>query len=354
MRSYNFKYFYERVHNQREFFPLDCQFELTYGCNLNCIHCYCKGLEDREGELSFGEVKKILAALKQAGCLWLAFTGGEPLMREDFWKIYLYAKKKGFIISIFTNAQLFTLKIIDYLTKAPPHSIEITLNGITKDTYEKITQTKGSFHKAVENIRILARHKIPLVLKANLLKQNKDEITKIKKWTEEILGRPKKGYYFKYDPLIYPRLNGDKTPCNYRLSPEEILGVLKQDKDMWQEYLKQLYRDFPVSGRNRNYLYQCNSWRSQVFINPQGRLKFCLFSEKFSFDLKGVSFKEGFLKMCSKISKQSFKADSLCQYCRLRAICVWCPAKAYLESGSEEEPVEYYCHFTEELWHEKR
>ena len=66
--------------------------------------------------------------IHKEGCLWLTFTGGDPLVREDFLEIYSHAKKKGFIVTIFTNGQAFTKEIFDYLGKSPPFSIEITKN----------------------------------------------------------------------------------------------------------------------------------------------------------------------------------------------------------------------------------
>ncbi|GAG49056.1 unnamed protein product, partial [marine sediment metagenome] len=227
----------------------------------------------------------ILDEIHKEGCVWLNLTGGEPLIREDFLEIYAYAKEKGFIITIFTNGCLFTEAIINYLKKSPPCSIEITLNGITPDTYEAITQIPGSFSKAMEVIQILAKKKLPLILKSNCLKPNKHEVGKIKRCTEELLGKPARNkYYFKYDPMIYPRLNGDKTPTNFRLSFKELLKVKKEDPDIWQEYQKGLHSDFPDLERDRAFLYRCNAWLSQFFISPYGRLKFCLFWDKFSID----------------------------------------------------------------------
>lgn len=112
------------------------------------------GEEDKQ-RLTFGEIIRIIDRIYEAGCLWLTFSGGEPFLREDFLDIYTYARKKGFLISIFTNATLITPQIVDYLAKLPPYSIELTLNGISKQVYEQITQLPGSFTKAMEAIQLL-------------------------------------------------------------------------------------------------------------------------------------------------------------------------------------------------------
>lgn len=344
MKSCSLERFYQRSHQQRIHYPLDCQFELTYRCNLKCGHCYCRGLDSKTEELSFLEIKKILDIIRGAGCIWLCLTGGEPLVRKDFLKIYSYAKRKGFLILIFTNGQLFNQRIIKYLSQSPPYLIELTLNGITPETYEKITRVNGSFAKVMANIRLLVENKLPLVIKTNILKQNKGELAKIKAWVEKTLPRPKKGRYnFKYDPLIYPRLNGNKTPLKYRVPVRELSGALSQDKDIWVQYQKELHRSFPGHSRQKDYLYRCDSLLSQFYINPFGWVKFCPFSEEFSFNLKDNSFKEGFYKIIPKALDEKFQSNSKCRKCRLRVVCAWCPAKAFLETGNKEKPVPYYC-----------
>jgi len=57
----------------------------------------------------------ILDEVADAGCLWLLITGGEPLLRPDFRDIYMYAKRKGFLITLFTNGTLLDADIADQL-----------------------------------------------------------------------------------------------------------------------------------------------------------------------------------------------------------------------------------------------
>ncbi|MFH1508545.1 MAG: radical SAM protein [Candidatus Omnitrophota bacterium] len=344
MRELSFNDFYQRINSRDVAFPLSAHFELTYRCNLNCIHCYCKGSENEKKELALFEVKKIIRQLRQEGCIWLTLTGGEPLIRPDFLDIYSLARRKGFIITIFTNALAFNQKIINYLAKSPPFSIEITLNSLNPGIYSRITGVKNSLARVMDNIRELTKKKLAVIIKTNLLKQNINEIAGIKKWAEDNLARLSKNRYnFKCDPLIYPRLNANKTPCRHRLSPEEIFRVFQQDKDISRQYQEQLRKDRPVLLRENKYLYHCNSWMNKVFINPFGRLKFCVFSNDFSVDLKKKTFQEGFNAMAAKIPGQVFQTNSRCRDCPLRPICRWCPARAYLETGNREKPINYFC-----------
>ena len=326
--------------NRKSRIPESGLFELTYRCNLECVHCYCKGSEDLDKELSTTEVKGVLDQLHKEGCLGITFSGGEPLIREDFWEIYLSAKRKGFLIDIFTNGTLLTEEKQKFLQRYPPRSIEITLNGITKETYEAITQVQGSFDKVMANIKELVSRDMPLVIKANCLKQNKEQIAKIKAFSKELFGKDKKR--FKFDPHIYPRLNQDKTPCRYRLSPSELKEIMQSDTEIYAEYEKRLKAEHGLA-RDKEFLYQCSSWLTRFFINPYGRLKFCQFTENFSTDLRKDSFKQGFYNVFPLLMKERFKSNSKCKDCRLRSFCLHCPARAYLEAGDEEPAVSYFC-----------
>lgn len=344
MEKKNAGVFFRQLRRRKVHYPWSGQIELTYRCGLDCVHCYCKGSENIDRELTTEEWKRIFDEIQKEGCLYLTLTGGDPLVREDFLELYSYAKKKGFLITLFTNGYSLSEQILFYLEKSPPVSIEITLNGITKSTYESITGVKDSFEKTIHIIKEIHRRGIKLILKSNCLKQNKYEIGKIKAWTEDILGRPsQRRYRFKYDPMIYPRLNGDKTPTNYRLSFKELLEVKAQDKDLWEEYQRQLKAELPDDTRDDSFLYRCNAWLSKFFIDPYGRLKFCIFSHRFSVDLKTTSFHHGFYNVFPQLLNERFKTNSKCINCKLRALCYNCPARAYIETGDEESPVEYYC-----------
>ena len=355
MENCSSAHFYSRLQNRKYQFPWKGQLELTYRCNVECIHCYCKGSENKDEELSTSEWKKIINEIHREGCLLLNFTGGEPLVRDDFLELHAYAKSKGFLTMLFTNGLLITKKMIDYLVKSPPYSIEITLYGITKKTYEAITQVKGSFAKAIRVVRMLAEEKLPLIVKTMCLQQNKHEIGRIKAFTEELLGRVSENkYHFRYGQMIYPRLNGDTTPCNYRLSFEEIIEVIKQDVDMRQEYIDGLEVATHYLQRDKHFLYQCNAWMEQFIINPYGRLKFCSFTDKFSSDLKKISFHKGYYKVFPKLLNEKFNTDSPCRNCNLRPICYYCPARAYLETGDEEAPVPHYCELAKAMAEQKK
>lgn len=322
--------------------PLNSHIELTYRCNLDCVHCYCKGKESGHKELTTRQWQEIIDQLHKEDCLWLNFTGGEPLLRPDFLDIYAYARDKGFLVVIFTNGTILNAEVLKFFKTRPPFLIEIPLYGITKKVHESVTQTPGSFQKARENINKLLQLKVPLVIKTVGLKQNKKDILKIKALSQRLLGRQR----FKFDPFVFPRINGDTAPCRYRLSPSEISEIEASDLDMLDQRREQLKKSNNFK-RPKEFLYQCNAWWTDFFINPYGLLQFCSLTEKFSVSLTERSFREGFYHEFPKLLNEKFSTDSKCMSCSLRKICYYCPARALLETGGEEGPVNYFCRLAE-------
>ncbi len=318
-------------------YPMSAQIELTYSCNLRCIHCYC--LNSQGGnELDTAAWKDIIDRIHAAGAMWLTITGGEPLLRKDFLDIYMHAKKKGFLISIFTNGLLLDDAIIARFVECPPFSIEITLNGITKATYENISQVEDSFEPLIRNVDKVIAAKLPLVLKAIGLKENKHEIHEIKAYVTERLGKGK----FKFDSFIVPGLDGDKTPLLHRLSIDEIVEIEERDPDMQVQREEEFAKHKPHC-RGPEYKYNCNSWFNQFYITPSGMLRFCHISDKYSTDLTKTSFEDGFYGVFPSILEERRDSISKCAVCELKEFCHHCPARAYLETGSEDEVVPYYC-----------
>lgn len=321
--------------------PINGQIELTYRCGFNCIHCYCKAYnkpKNKEKELSFEKWKDILDQIHKSGGLYLTLTGGDPLLHADFFKIYDYAIDKGFLVSVFTNGLIFGEEYLEHFSSKRPFNIEITLNGITPRTYESITGIKGSFALVMRTIKYIKERDLPLVLKTNGLKENKDEILKIKKFIYDLLGKGK----YKFDSFLCAGLDHSLEPTKHRLDADEILEIESLDPDMAEQRIEQLKHDHSL-WRSSEYLYHCNSFLKGYFINPYGLLQFCHLSRKHSTDLTKEPFKKGFYEEFPKLLAEKYKTNSKCVICEYKDNCYHCPARAFVEVGDEEAPVEYFC-----------
>ncbi len=314
--------------------PIFVQFELTFRCNLKCVHCYAAE-EPAKKELTFVEITHILDRIQQENCLHLCFTGGEPLLREDFLDIYTYAVKKGFLVTLFTNATLITPEIASYLEEYPPFRVEISLNGLTAETFHKITQVPGSFDRCTKGINLIRKRKIPLTIKTVGMNLNRNEVLQIKKFAEKSLGAS-----FKYDSIIVPRIDGSKEPCRFRLSPSEITEIEYSDQDMRKQ------RKESIESHDAHFdpeaLFYCGAGTESFNINPYGELGFCHLLREPSFNLRRNSLKE-FNQLFCALRSTKYRTHFECRDCQDRHLCPRCPAIAQLECGNMEQKMDYFC-----------
>ena len=132
--------------------------EMTTHCNEHCRHCgsNCGDIKE-EGALTGEEIKAFLAKLKTGmpvEKLKLCITGGEPLLRPDFFDIMNYAHSLGYQWGMTSNGLLITPEVALKLRKAGMRTVSISLDGL-KENHEWFRQVPGSYEKSLEGIRNL-------------------------------------------------------------------------------------------------------------------------------------------------------------------------------------------------------
>jgi radical SAM protein with 4Fe4S-binding SPASM domain len=324
--------------------PMDVSIEVTRRCPLDCMHCYNNlpmgDVAARAGELSFGEHVRLLDELVAAGTLWILYSGGEIFARKDFLDIYTEAKKRGFLITLFTNGILINERIADHLAKYRPFAIEITLYGATRETYEKLTQKPGSFDRCMRGIQLLLERNLPLKLKTVPTTINHHEVYAMKEMAEQL------GVEFKFDPLVNPRIDCSQSPLAVRLSPEQVVGLEFHDATRKEEYRRLAKDDLGAPARGpqpENHRYSCGGGVNGCAVDPTGKMSICVISQQQGYDIRGGSFREGWDGGLREIRTQQRTRTTICDGCRIASLCSMCPANGELENGDPESPVDFLC-----------
>lgn len=310
-----------------------CQFEITFCCAFHCRHCYtdCYNTAARQRkELSTQKICALLDRLHAAGVVWLCLTGGDPLCRKDFLEIYAFAKKKGFLVTIFTSAASINKTIVSYFRKSPPFVVEVTVPAATKKTHEFITQIPGSLQRQMRGIGLLRQAKIPLRIKTLITGDNRGEITQLRKKVTAW------GLKLTVDLDICARLNGDQFPCTLRLPEHDA---------WWRKGNAPLTGSLQChSSSERREVFPCAVSSGDGFwIDPCGKMFLCQLIRDPSYSLLHHSIEKAFEKNRAFFADATYKTDSLCKSCFIRGECFSCPGKALLETGDKEAPIPYYC-----------
>lgn len=340
MRNLDYGEFSEVLHRKAIAgrLPFEGSLELTPRCNLTCAHCYINlPIADREArrrELCLEETRRILDEVADAGCLCLLLTGGEILVRPDFFDIYLHAKRKGFLLTIYTNGTMITPRKADIFAEWRPFKIEISLYGATQATYERVTGIPGSYARCVQGIDLLVERHVPLELKTVAMKLNRHELALMEAFAEE------RGLPFHFDSVITPRLDCSQAPLAQRLSPQEVV-----DLDMADPKRVQAWRDISHGSEmaaEPDDLLTCGAGLHSFHIDAFGQMFLCmdLRHPDFMYDLRNGTFKEGFYQFFPKVRARKRTKPHLSSLEHTN-LCDACPAKNWMETGDPEVPAPY-------------
>jgi radical SAM protein with 4Fe4S-binding SPASM domain len=320
--------------------PLSGTFELTERCNLACVHCFINrpaaGREAAARELTPSQISTILDAAVAAGCILLLLTGGEVLLRPDFPDIYRSALGKGLLVSLFTNGTLLSPRLADLLAEWRPCSIEISLYGATQQVYERVTQVPGSYARCRQGIDLLLERGLPLTLKAAVLSTNRHDLLAMKALAGE-LGLP-----FRYDALLWPRLDGGQGPLAYRLPVHDIAALDRDDPERLRQW-RLLYGRPGASTVRSESVYGCGAGLHAFHVDCSGRLSMCMMARRPAYDLLQGSFDEGWEQFLGALVGRKRVLNTPCTTCDAGVLCTQCPGWSQAVHGDDETPVDLVC-----------
>ncbi|MGI6376306.1 MAG: radical SAM protein [Anaerolineae bacterium] len=320
-------------------YPLGGTLELTERCNLACRHCYISqpvgAAMARARELSTERVTALLDAMVSAGTLFLALTGGEPLLRPDFDTVYRAARERGLLVTVMTNGTLLTPEIADLFVELRPRAIEITMYGATEETYERVTQAPGSFARFRRALDLLRERSLPLMLKSVLLTLNRHELAMMRALAREFTAT------FRYDGLLWPRLDGSTAPLAYQLPVEELLALDRADPEREAGWRRLAGLAGGETVRSE-YVYSCGAGLHTYHIDSVGRMSICTMARRPAFDLAKMGFDAAWQRLGAERERKRV-LDTPCRTCSVGALCTQCPGWSQAVHGDDEAPVEFVC-----------
>ena len=331
---------------------MELDLELTERCNNNCLHCCINLPADdsaaRKRELSTEAVKGALHEAASLGCLSVRFTGGEPLLREDFEELYLHARKLGLKVLLFTNATLITPSLAELFSQTPPlEKVEVTVYGMKKVSCEAVTRTPGSFEAAWRGIDLLLEKKVPFVVKGVLLPPNRGDIEAFETWASAIPwmdDRPSYAVFFDFRCRRDEKKNDSIRKI--RTAPEEGVRFLAQRNMRRLKEMKAFCSR--LVGPAGDSLFSCGAGMNRGCLDAYGRFQLCLNLRHPDtvYDLTRGSLREAMTRFFPQV--RAMKAAhpgylSRCAQCFLKGLCEQCPGKSWMEHGTLDTPVEYLC-----------
>ena len=136
--------------------PIAMTFAVTYRCMANCVHCSA-GKHFKKGvkELTTKEAKKLIDDAQKLGVTIIAFTGGEPLIREDLFELISYVDQRKAMPIMFTNGALLTDENVQKLVDAGLYSIFVSIDSPFPEEHDRLRGIPGLFETAMNGIQKL-------------------------------------------------------------------------------------------------------------------------------------------------------------------------------------------------------
>ncbi len=123
-------------------------------CNLTCKHCYSISADkDFSGELTSEEVLRVMDDLKAFRVPALILSGGEPLLRPDFFEIARHAKALGFFTALSTNGTLIDERMMEKIVPVGFDYVGISLDGL-RASHDRFRRMAGAFDKSLHALRL--------------------------------------------------------------------------------------------------------------------------------------------------------------------------------------------------------
>jgi radical SAM protein with 4Fe4S-binding SPASM domain len=305
--------------------PLSVQLDVTYRCNERCVHCYLD--HDDHGEMTTAEIKDLLEQMADAGVFILTLSGGEILMRKDFFEILEHARRLMFCVKLKTNAVLIREREAARIRDLGVESIQVSIYSHRPEVHDAITLVPGSLKRSLAAIRFLKSQGLKVIIANVLMTGNMEDYPGVRALAAEL------GVEATLDPTITPMMDGNRSTL-----------ALAVDNSA----LKKVFRDQALVGDADEFCaipagpdasdlesIPCSAGHTACYVSPYGDLYPCV-----QFPLpSGNVRKQRFLDIwrhsdqLNEVRSIRLKDMPGCSKCVHGGTCTRCPGLAYMEGN---------------------
>ncbi|NQU06770.1 MAG: radical SAM protein [Calditrichaeota bacterium] len=324
--------------------PLDAMWELTFRCNLDCKHCYIIQDSDNSNEMDTETSLDLLDQLASAGVLWLTFSGGEPLLRDDLFILLERARALKFAVKLFTNGTLIDRSIAQNIARLKLSGVEISIYGASPEIHDPFTGIEGSFERSMKAVNHLKEFGVPVKLKTCLVRSNFEDNQNIVELCKKL------EVDFRVAAYLAPRNDGSTDNLSdCRLTDEQLTALYKGDNEQGETIndMDRNPRRFSDSD-DLSQIIPCSAGHVTCGITPDGQVLPCSQFVNGGESLKDKSFASIWRDSPDfhRIRKIRLSDVEPCNRCPGLNYCFRCEGIALLEDGDLLGPSSEACRTT--------
>jgi radical SAM protein with 4Fe4S-binding SPASM domain len=216
--------------------------ELTSQCNQDCRYCYNVWKQQPVCREVLGTRAwcGLIAKLQdETGCRHVTFSGGEPLVREDFREILAFCHQRGLKSILITNGQRLDAAMLDYCVAHGVEMFELTLLGAEAATHDALTRTAGSWERALTAMTCLYKAGAPW---CGVFVATQENIAQARKTLEMVIALGAQAVMFnRYNP-------GGAGARDLGLMPSvaQVEAALREADELTARYAVQAVASIPI------------------------------------------------------------------------------------------------------------
>jgi AdoMet-dependent heme synthase len=305
--------------------PLSVHLDLTYRCNERCIHCYLD--HDDHGEMTTAEIESVLDQLADAGVFFLTFSGGEVLLRRDFFHLAAYARRLLFNLKIKTNGVMIGDDEARRLRELGVEQVQLSVYSHRPEIHDAITKLPGSLKRTIDAVRHLRAHGLKVTIANVLMTANSFDNAGVIALADEL------GAFYAVDPTITPKLDGDTSLLSLRIPGEELHEVFRDPRLV--NNVEEFCAPPAKPGADVMEGYPCSAGHTACYISPYGDVYPCV---QFPLPTGNVR-RQKFLDIwrgspqMNEVRSIQIKDLPVCSTCSHAGSCTRCPGLAFMEGN---------------------
>ena len=327
------------------------QWHVTNKCENRCSHCYITNLEkelDNPNKLTLDESKRVIDDLVNLGTRFgvsprINFSGGNPLLRNDFPEIMRYAKDKGVIIGILGNPSPLTEKNLEMLCQNNVSRYQVSLEGM-RERHDSI-RGEGNYDQTIEGVRKLSDKGIWVSVMNTVSKRNYLEVPEVCETAFNIGVK-----HFDFARLV--PVGEGKDFLDEQLTPKEFreflftmhkkyeklidkgvkLSFIGRKDPLWYLMDKELGIARPFD-KEAGVIEGCSIGKSGLCLDVDGSIYSCRRMPLIIGNIRNTNLSDFFLSSKELNEQREFEKIESCGECDLINVCRGCRAVAYANTG---------------------
>ncbi len=311
--------------------------ESTAKCNLACVHCRrldaCDTHEDRD--LTTAQAKTLMTQVAKLGRPVFVFSGGEPLMRDDWRELGDYGQTISLSTALATNGTLIDTSTANDIAAAGFKRVAVSLDGVDEDTHDTFRGVQGCFKQALNGIECLRSAGVEVQINATVSSHNAHQLDSMLTLARSV------GAVALHLFMLVPvgcgvQLKGDQLSADdyERVLRWVALSKTDADIDIRPTCAPHYYRVAQQMGIDTGKSRGCLAGVSVAFVSHEGLVYPCGYLPVTCGDVSMRTF--GDIWADSPVFSELRDYDNLtgkCGVCDFKNVCGGCRARAYSATG---------------------